>query len=116
MKKHTTVTITKKMLMKLGACASGLEEVAHFLPAKISTDPEKNIALACKLAKEHGADDEHTDRPFWLVFRASAERLTDVFPDGSLLVGDSYATQYDAFIIMQWLAWVADALATKAGR
>lgn len=116
MKKHTTVTITKRMLqLVFSACGSGLEEVKHLLPAKVSTDPERNFALAFKLCKNHGAEDEHADRAFWLVSRAMGSRV-DVFPTDDLLVGAMYDTQYDAFIIAQWLAWVADALATKAGR
>lgn len=103
------------MLRSLGACAQGVLEMSRFLPAKISTNPERNLPLALKLAKAHGDDDGHIDRAHWFAAKVlnNSERL---LPDSNLLVGDAYDTQYDAFIIAQWLAWSADYLATKAGR
>lgn len=116
MKKHTTVTVDRKLLLALGACGSGIAEMSRFLPAKISTDPERNLPLALKLTKAHGDEDEHVDRAFWLVRRLIADRY-DPLPDSNLLAGYTMCdTQYDAYIIAQWLAWSADAIATKAGR
>ena len=45
-KAHKTVTVTRRMLERSGACEDGLNEVADLLPAVISTDPEDNLELA----------------------------------------------------------------------
>jgi hypothetical protein len=57
MKKHTTVTVSDKLLERIGACRSAREGVAFALPAKLSTDPEQNITLANDLI--FGCDDPH---------------------------------------------------------
>jgi hypothetical protein len=36
--------------------------------------------------------------------------------DDGTIVGDNYATQRDACLITQWLAMIADKIATKEGR
>jgi hypothetical protein len=46
MKVHRTMTVDKEWLTDRGACSFAREQLAQFMPAKISTDPEKNIALA----------------------------------------------------------------------
>lgn len=114
MKTHKTVTVTARMLKKFGACDEGIETVSEFLPAKLSTDPEKNIELACHMVDSAAALTRNFDGGHWLVHRATTE--SDVFPDGELLVGDYFDTQRDAWITAQYLAWVADGIATRAGR
>lgn len=111
MKKHTTVTITKKTLEDLGACFAGVEDVRHLLPAKLSTDPEKNYKIALKLADSRSAR-IGLDRAWWLMVTIAREHTLP----NSLLVGAYHYTQLDAWVIAQYLAWVADALATRDGR
>jgi hypothetical protein len=113
-KKHTTVTITLKTLAALNACGSGVADIAALLPAKISTDPERNIALATTLADADWAKGV-TDRVFWLARRLRVD-VGSLLTDDGTIVGDNYATQRDACLIMQWLAMIADKIATKAGR
>lgn len=115
MKGHATVTITRKLLESLGACDDGIDAVKMYLGSKISTDPQKNFKLALALADSEETLDSHEDRAWWLVCHA-IKRGGAMLPDGNLLVGACHETQRDAWITAQWLAWCADALATKAGR
>lgn len=113
MKKHTTFVITRRLLKKAGACRGGIERVVHLLPAKLSTDPEKNYKIAFALADSDAAHDG-TDDAHFLAGMYSGEY--DKLPDEHLLVGAHFNTERDAYVTAQYLAWVADALLTKAGR
>lgn len=116
MKKHTTVLITWNRLRMLGACRDGIDDIRPLLPCHISTDPEENQALACKLADSEWAVEYSRDHVYWLAREHHISYL-DLLPDGLILAGNvSHHTQIDAFLIAQWLAWVADIIATKAGR
>ena len=112
MKPHRTVTITKRMLKGLGACQYGRTLVRPFLPARISTDPEKNLALACKLADARFAH-EGSDPVYWFHRTVAGEY---VMPNSLLAAPYATQTQLDAWIVAQWLAWSADAILTKKGR
>lgn len=65
-KPHRTVTITVKMLERLWACPSGIEMVRRHLPARISTDPEKNIALMVAIASDNHSPFELHKNIEWL--------------------------------------------------
>jgi hypothetical protein len=114
-KKHTTVTITLSMLCREGACKDGRNDVQLLLPAKLSTDPERNFALAFKLADSWWAD-HGRDHVYWLG-RTVGISYNDLLPDGDILASNnSLRTQIDAYLVAQQLAMIADTLATKAGR
>lgn len=115
MKKHTTVTITLKMLEDARACWSGQASAEPFLPATISTDPEQNLDLAIELAQSEAG--KHVT---WLddaIGNSSYScTCTSCLNDGGDARGKLYDTGEDPTIIAQVLAAVADAIATKGGR
>lgn len=117
-KKHVTIDFTIEMLDKLNPCAAGREAALAFLPAKISTDPEKNIALALKLAQAPRASDGRWEDALWL--EAVVLKDYGTWPDcdyqrrgGIRIIRDEAD---DPLLIAQYLAMVADKLATDAGR
>jgi hypothetical protein len=116
-KKHTTVTITRKMLEELGACGEGLQflEVVCGNKAKISTDPVANMDLALDLVDWHLQHDWRWGHAAWLAEQVLGESYTSGV---TIAVSDieDLMSGHDAFQVAQQLAWVADALATKAGR
>lgn len=112
MKPHRTFTITKRMLKAEGVCSEGMRAVAHLLPAKLSTDPEKNLKIACALADSNYARGGG-DAGYWL---RNAFVFDYVMPSSLLAAESQYYTQRDAWITAQWLAWVADALLSRTGR
>ncbi len=105
MKQHTTVKITEALLRELEACERGIEQARPFLPATLSTDPEKNLDLACTLACDVFVNT-------WWLYSTVVVFCPDC-PDGHDYQGD---TECDPYIRAQWLAMIADTLATKAGR
>jgi hypothetical protein len=110
-KTHKTIRITRRDIRRWGACLSGVADVAALLPARLSTNPEHNLRLALKLADQAN---KYDDRPYWLVRQYFTS--DDALPDTPLLVGSIYDTQFDAYIIAQWLAWIADKLLTEQGK
>lgn len=46
---HQKIRITRKKILKLGACLDGANAVKALLPVTISTNPDGNIALAKKV-------------------------------------------------------------------
>lgn len=114
MKPHRTVTITKRMLKKAGACRQGVAAVEHLLPATLSTDPERNLEIALGLADSTPALRDNFDAAHWLMGTYSGEY--NPLPNDHLLVGLYHQTQRDAWVTAQYLAWAADGLLTKAGR
>jgi hypothetical protein len=103
-KKHVTVTVTvtKKMLREeLSACESGIDDVKRFLPAKLSTDPIKNLPLAMRMCRAYKG------WRAWWMFSATQDYLTDNF---TTYIGE------DPYVVAQELAAFADYYATQKGR
>lgn len=121
-KKHVTIDFTIEMLDKLNPCPAGREAALAFLPAKLSTDPEENIDLACALACSERAAAGQSDAR-WLMSKVAG--------DTSIICCSGCDRDYyynalhersggdpheDPLLIAQYLAWIADKLATDAGR
>ena len=114
MKPHRTFTITREFLKKHDACEAGIARVAKLLPAKLSTDPEKNYKLAFALADSAPALEQGVDDAYFLVGLCTSE--CNKLPDDDLLIGTFYHTERDAWITAQYLAWIADVLLSRDGR
>jgi hypothetical protein len=123
-KKHTTVIITIEMLDALGPCRPGREAWQDLLPAKLSTDPLENLDLALEMIERDRVRINKWDDARWL-----AAHLCNVavWPDSDYYTvspGNINADNervdcgesFDGFLIAQYLAWAADAIATKEGR
>ena len=122
MKTHKTFTITKKFLASLEACVRGVSKIEHLLPAKISTDPEQNIALAIEIAEVERSTDAGWADTWWLAAHA-LQKADTFYPDAFRGWPDSYNfdnaganPDADPFVVAQYLAWAADALLTKQGK
>lgn len=114
MKTHKTIMYTVEMLDKLNPCSSGRASARPFLPAKLSTDPEENIELALELAQA----DPKLNMTWFAT--ASAEGTVvacdrDYHYD-STGANANRESHRDPFLIAQYLAWIADAIATRDGR
>jgi hypothetical protein len=123
-KKHTTVVITKAWLESIDACECGINAVLPLLPATLSTDPDKNIELAMFLA-EHPrsalwADAAHILCKIWNDDPSSRGYISlfAVWPDDCLAADDDSGTfpGRDVWLTAQYLAAIADHIATKEGR
>ena len=111
-KTHRTVTITAKMLERLGACTCGLEAIRPCLPIKISTDPEENFEVAEMIVCSERARDGWYDAG-WL---AGCFEL-DPYPDNDhYLKGKPNPDARCIYVVAQQLAMAADGIVTKAGR
>lgn len=116
-KKHTTVTITRAWLKKFKCCAAGIASIEHLLPAKISTDVEQNLDLAyeiCNTPRAQGANDT-------LFLAIMVDDADYTSPDSDYYDTPKHDTYHNNFsadvgLTAQYLANVADALATKEGR
>lgn len=115
------IVLTRAMIEQRFPCPDGLRNALQFLPARLSTDPEQNIALACRLACSKRADDGCHDTAWLLVELTGA----NTWPDESNKSKRSKDYPYnppwscpsaDPLIIAQTLAMIADYYATKAGR
>lgn len=115
MKTHKTVTITEQWLRDYGRfCWSGIERMSRHLPATISTDPNKNLDLACDIASrlidvaETGQGTPCDVYYMVLVIVDDVEMLSD---------SDAFRPcEQDPGVIAQQLAAIADKLLTEQGR
>lgn len=129
-KKHVTVLLTEDMVREARVCGA-VEHYKALLPAKISTDPEKNLRLAVKLAKHPRATTNPGDLEFllWQIlgmctglgFETDANMpdgdYVDWPEDSHVEVEEPTARAHtDPMVIQQWLAWIADRIATRDGR
>ena len=101
-KKHVMVTVTKKMLREeLHACEGGIDYVKGFLPAKLSTNPLKNLSLAKRMVNRGKGW-----RAWWL-YSSTNDYLPNYF--------STYVDE-DPYVVAQILAAFADHYATQKGR
>lgn len=121
-KDHVKVKFTRKMLEEYDPCDTGLEEALSLLPATLSTNPEDNYALALTIAQSERALIGGNDA-YWLVIEAT--RQYGVYVDADYRYGDPALNDWwpdrleestDPFLIAQYLAMVADHLATGQGK
>jgi hypothetical protein len=114
MKTHKTIIITRRMLNKYDPCDPGIAAAEHLLPAKVSTDVEKNFALAQKLTEIEG-------RRNWADMCSLTGKILGqgctMWPGTMLCDGDEPGNpQRDMYVIAQQLAAIADAILTSKGR
>ncbi len=115
MKPHRTVTITRRYLEWTGACPVGIARASHLLPAKISTDPEANIRLACELV--YIGDRGNPNRTLsqggiGSVFYGAGYRVYNDLSSACVDCGEGI----DVGFIAQGLAILADELLSARGR
>lgn len=120
-KTHTTVKVTERLLKSRRACSGGLHRMEPFLPATLHTDVEKNLDLAISMIDHINALFRYSEPlvrlndVHWLTLTLNLE--SDV-TDNGYLIGDTCRTinNFDASVVAQRLAAIADKLATEAGR
>lgn len=123
-KTHKTVRITDKLLKKLDACDRARERLKQFLPAVISTDPNKNHAIAEALFEEHEKSRHVYLDPMWTAWWLIANTPgagNEDYPNIEDYPNDYYVDQEAGStaatdIAAQWLAIAADRLLTAKGR
>ena len=120
-KKHTTVQLTLERIQRARPCAPGLRAAQMLLPVKISTDPEKNIELALDWLQlnehlSHGhpswAAMDARLWAHWAMLHIVPGANCDDYPD----LPSEYLQPNTVGLVAQWLAWMADAIATEEGR
>lgn len=113
---------TVEMLDKFNPCATGRAAALPFLPAKLSTYPEKNIELALELAQSESVNTAWLKNS--IVVSPNGDSDVDICcdvcdPDYHYDSGGRdlrRSSSGDPFLIAQYLAWVADSIATRDGR
>lgn len=121
MLEHTTITITRAMIEALDPCDDGIMAARKYLPANISTDPDRNLDLACRIVE----DPETRNNITWLAARLDV-RFTPTNEDGQykarldwpdMSAGLWYGNaNKDPMVLAQWLAVIADRLDLRARR
>ena len=120
-KRHRRLEVTRSMLKKLEACPNGIRAMRRYLPARLSTDPEQNIALAMRI---HNEDDDGQDRVHnvrWLWGRVAGRcPCPGCMPELSESVRgcrtyELYEPHQDPYVTAQILAWIADATLALEG-